>query len=120
MLKVEFQVRNVVFVLMDLSIGGIGENYFESLAVLVASLHVLRAVGVGGVHDVEVDAVPPARPLAVIAKVSDEKILTTKGVERALDIVLEAGEVTKECPAVQGDKTENTENLEDDCDRLHF
>ena len=92
--KVDSQVRNVVFVLVDLPIGRIGEKKFESLAVLVSSDDILRAVRVGGVEDVEEDAVVPAGTLTVVAKPPDDQLLAAPSVERALDVVLEVGKVS--------------------------
>ena len=91
--EVNSQVGNVVFVRVDLPIGRIGEKKFESLAVLVSSDDILGAVRVGGVEDVEEDAVVPAGTLTVVAKPPDDHLLAAPTVERALDVVLEVGKV---------------------------
>ena len=92
-LKVDSQVGNVVFVLVDLPIRRIGEKQFEALAVLVTSGHVLRAVRVGGVQDVEEDAVIPTGALPVVTEPPDDELLAAPAEQRALDVVLEVGKV---------------------------
>ena len=64
------------------------------MAVLVTSGHILRAVRVGGVQDVEEDAVIPTGTLTVVTEPPDDELLATPAVERALDVVLEVGKVS--------------------------
>ena len=93
MVKVDPQVGKVVFVLVDLPIWRKGEEQFEALAVLVSPLHILRTVGVGGVEDVEEDAVVPTGSLTVVTESPDDELLATPTVERAPDVVLEIGKI---------------------------
>ena len=89
------------------------------MTVLVSSDNILWAVGVGGVHDVEEDAVVLSRSLAVVAKVPDDELLAAVGEDGALNVVLEVGELSDKFETLLCKDAGHQETLDEKCEAAH-
>ena len=92
-----FKVRSIfIVILIKHPLGWEWKDDLEAVTVLVSPLRVLGAVGVGGVHGVEVDRVVRVAPgpLTVIVELTDNERLTVADVDGPGDLVLEGAEVS--------------------------